>query len=74
MAERGPPYDPLRGAVGDRVREVRPAALDQPAGERAVHQAGPLPFEQAAQPVEIESGRVVGAHRRSYGQANSTRL
>src|SRR5690606_36589852 len=73
VAEGRAADDPARGAVGDPVREVRPSALDQPAGERAVDQAGPFPFEQAAQPVEIGSGRVVGAHRGSCGQANSTR-
>ncbi len=65
MAERGPPYDPLRRAVADRVGEVRASALDQPAGQRALRQTGPLAIEQAVQPVEVESGRMVGAHHRS---------
>ncbi|MGX1121601.1 hypothetical protein RKD37_006964 [Streptomyces ambofaciens] len=73
VAERRASYDPAVGAVRDGVGEVRPSALDQPAGQRAAHQAGPLAVEQDAQPVEIESGRVVGAHRLSLGRVNSTR-
>jgi hypothetical protein len=72
MPERRPPYDPLRAAVRDRVGEVRPSALDQPAGQRAVHQPGSLAVEQAAQLVEIEPWRMVRGHRCSYAQGNRT--
>jgi hypothetical protein len=74
VAERGAAYDPRGRAVGDGVGEVRPPALDQPAGQRAVHETGALTVEQGAQPVRVEAWRVVGTHRRSYGRVNGFRL
>lgn len=55
------------------VRFDRPPSISL-AGERAAHESGPLGVEQGAEPVGIETWRLLWVHHRSYTRFTVTRL
>ena len=57
MAQRRSAYHPAAGPVGDGVRQVRAAALDEPRFEGSAHQPRPLAVEMAAQQLRVETWR-----------------
>ena len=69
VGQRRPAQHPGSTAVGDGVGEIRPAAGQQPGGQRAVEQIRAVPGEVVGQPLDIQTGIATagrdGRHSRS---------